>query len=207
MYGGCVLSGDDEYYYDEDDLPVDLDLPDDNAPSGLTSSGKASAGQQGRITPAGWKPTPQQPVPVVRCTATIRHGDRKGERCTKWSIRGSTVCLSHGGNLPNVKEAANKHIEAARLRLLGDVDLAIDTVFDIMENSASDTTRLAAAKEVLDRSGLKGPADFTVEVEHKISPADAIRDRLANIAKRIKADESKEVIQGETVEDEESADE
>lgn len=190
-----------EYFSEYDD--EDLELPDDDEPVNRSSNaGKNSALEQGRTIPANFKPTLKNPLPVIRCTAKVRNGPRTGERCGRWSIAGHEVCLSHGGNLQNVKEAANKRIEAARLRLIDNADAAIDTLIDLMENSSADGIKLGAAKEVLDRAGIKGPVDFHVEVEHKMSPADSIRNRLASIAKRLDAGpiDLGEVIPGEATE-------
>lgn len=41
-----------------------------------------------------------------RCQGHIRGGERKGEDCTAWAIRGGNFCNKHGGALPNVKKSA-----------------------------------------------------------------------------------------------------
>lgn len=187
---------------DDDDLD-DLDLPDDDTPPPGPSTGKASPLQQGTVVPAGWKPTMAKPIPNIRCTGTVRNGDRKGERCGKWAIQGGTVCRSHGGTIPNVQEYAKKMVEAARLRLIDDADLAIDTLFELIQPGTADQVRLGASKEILDRAGVKGPIDFHVEVEHKVSPVENIKNRLANIAKRQNNPVDLGEVTGITVEDEE----
>lgn len=166
--------------YDDFELD-DLALPEgDGNPR---STGKVSPAQQGGVVPEGWKPTVAKPLPVVQCTATTRTGPRAGQRCGKWSIAGATVCLSHGANLPRVKEAAQDRVEAARLRMIGLADDAIDTIEDLVTNATQENVRLKAATEILDRVGIKGAPDLTVTVEHTVSPLDAIRDRIATIAK------------------------
>jgi hypothetical protein len=186
-------------------MDSDEELPDID-PDG--NPVKYSALQQDAIVPAGWKPTVAHPVPPMRCTGTVRSGVREGQRCGRWSIEGHDKCIVHGGNLPNVKEAARKHVEAARLRLIGGADDAIDTLFELMSSSqTADNIKLGAAKEILDRAGVKGPAEFHVEVEHKVSPVDAIRDKIAKIAKRqaegpiLLGETEGETIEGEVVEE------
>lgn len=179
----------------------DLDPFQDSSgsPNGSPSAGKNSAAEQGRDVPMGWKPTPTEPVPVVRCTAT----KRDGTRCAKWSLRGTTVCLSHGAQLPNVREHAQAVVEAARMRMIGMVDDALDTIEDLATNASQDAVKLKAATEILDRAGLKGAPDLAVVVEHTQSAADIIAERLAGMAKRIEADKQRQLTDlGELPEEE-----
>jgi hypothetical protein len=171
----------DPFAEPEDDQP-----PVDAAPVNRSrSAGKNSAEDQGTNIPMGWKPTVKEPVPVVRCTGTVRNGPRTGLRCPNWSLRGATVCLQHGGHLPNVRQHAQDVVEAARLRILGLADLAIDTLEELIDPSVGAAIRLKAATELLDRGGIKGAPDLTVEVEHKISASEEINKRLATIANRL----------------------
>lgn len=92
---------------------------------------------------------------VNRCSAT----NRFGEQCRNPSIRGGTVCRSHGGASPQVKKKA-------RERLLEMVEPALVQLSQIMEKpSTSDSDRLRAIQMVLDRTGY-GPG-HTLEVEVK----------------------------------------
>lgn len=184
-----------------DDAPPTLDEIETGRPS--NSEGKNSAGQQGLTVPMGWKPTVAEPVPVVRCTGTIRNGDRKGERCTKWSIRGATLCISHGAQLPNVKEHANAIVEAARMRMIGLTDDAIDAIEDLVTNPGTQAqVRLKAATEILDRAGIKGAPDLTVQVEHTVSAADTIAEKLKGIASRLAPKEDDLDDLGEVIDEE-----
>lgn len=168
-----------------EDAPPSLD-DIDNGPSNTGSTGKSSAAQQGVNVPAGWKPTIAAPVPVVRCTGKVRNGPNEGERCPKWSIRGATVCLQHGGHLPSVKEHAQSVVEAARMRMIGLTDDAIDAIEDLVTNPGTQAqVRLKAATEILDRAGIKGAPDLTVVVEHTVSAADTIAEKLKSIATRL----------------------
>ena len=174
-----------EFQWTDSDSPVEDEFDEEQLALPGPSTGKVSAAQQGGNVPAGWKPTAAKPIPVVRCTATVRTGVNKGQRCGKWSIAGSTVCLSHGGHLPRVREAANERVEAARLRLVGMADDALDALEEIVDGSAGPQLRLKAATEILDRAGLKGAPDLTVAVEAVVSPAELIRERLAKLSKNL----------------------
>lgn len=191
-----------DFQWTDSDEPVEDEFDEEQLalPSGPTSTGKVSAGQQGGEVPAGWKPTVAKPIPVVRCTGTIRNGPKKGERCPKWSIRGGTVCLQHGAHLPSVKEAAQERVEAARLRLIGLTEDAIDALEEIVDGSAGPQLRLKAATEILDRAGLKGAPDLTVQVEAVVSPAEMIRERLAKLSKNLSPEPQPEDL-GEIVEE------
>lgn len=158
------------------------------------NSGKNSALQQGAMIPSSWRPTADQPLPVVRCTAKVKNGPREGERCGRWSIAGATVCIVHGGRLPNVREAAAQRVETAKMRLIADSDKAIDTLFELIAPGTQDNVRLGAAKEILDRAGIKGGADMTVEVNHNVSYAEEIEKRLASIRERLEPSAEEDVL-------------
>lgn len=160
----------------------------------------------GRPTvPAKWRPTPAEPVPVVRCTAIKKNG----ERCARWSLRGATVCVSHGGRLPNIVDHANAVVEGARMRLIGLSDMAIDVLEDLAYNSNNEKIRLDAAKDILDRNGVKGAIEINMDVQHTESAADRMKHRLEQIAARLEtknetdsAEEDGEVVDAEIVDDE-----
>lgn len=167
-----------------------LELPD---PPGSSNAGKNSAAEQGVEIPMNWTPTATEPIPVVRCKAT---STTSGERCKRWSIRGTTVCQSHGGRLPNVVEHAQAVVESARLRLMGLADDAVDVLNDLVQPGVSDQIRLNAAKEILNRSGINEA--IKVEVEHSnVSATDEINKKLKLMRERMLGDEK----QAEELED------
>lgn len=47
-----------------------------------------------------------------RCVA---HSSRTGLPCKKWAIRGGTVCATHGGRSPAVRNAARRRLEQRRI--------------------------------------------------------------------------------------------
>lgn len=77
-----------------------------------------------------------------RCTA---HSSRTGERCKKAALRGATVCRSHGGAAPQVREAAQHraaefeaHREAERMVARAGVDAdPIEHLLDSLYRSAA----------------------------------------------------------------------
>jgi hypothetical protein len=155
--------------------------------------------------PVAWKPTGAEPVPVVRCV-TIK---RDGERCRRWSLRGTTVCVKHGGQLKDVKQHAEAVVEGARLRLVGLSDDAIDVIEQLLDPQTSAQVRLKAATEVLDRAGVRGGVDIHQETQVTVNPSELLDQRLAQLRRR--GAEARErlsevfgddVVEGEVVSDE-----
>lgn len=154
----------------------------------------------GTAVSPNWKPTVDKPIPSVRCVKI----KKDGERCDRWSIRGATVCLSHGGALPNVKQHAAAVVETARMRLIDMTDEAVTVLGELTLPGTSDAIRLKAATEILDRAGIKGGMDINIEVEHKIDPSATIAERLSQISQRNKKSLEKgteDIIDAEVVED------
>ena len=170
-----------------------------------SNAGKNSAAEQGTVIPMGWKPTASEPVAVIRCTGTA---STTGEQCKRWSLRGTNVCTKHGGQLPSVREHAEAVVESARMRLMGMADDAVDGLEDLIAIGTAPQIRLAAIKEVLDRSGVKGGPDLSVEVTHSVSYKDEIFNRLKEIKERKEAmEKSKAELLGEDIVDAEVLDE
>ncbi len=182
------------YYVDEEGTEVPAPDPVNNS----TNAGKNSALEQGVTVPSGWKPTLKQPLPVVRCTGINRNGDRKGERCGRWSIAGATVCMVHGGRLPPVKLAAERKVEAAKLRILEDSHLAVDTLFELLAKGTADNIRLGAARDILDRANIKTGFEVEVTVNGGELPSDKIMKKLASMRK---AEEEPETVEEPPLED------
>lgn len=155
------------------------------------SAGMNSPGEQGTNIPANWTPTIAKPVPVVRCTYIKNDGDQ----CTKWSIRGATVCVKHGGSLPNVKKHAQEVVMAAKVRLMNMAPDAMDVLYDLLQPGTGEGIRLKAATEVLDRAGLKAGMEIAVTVENKNSPLEEINKRLAIMAERFDESEVDEDVE------------
>ena len=83
----------------------------------------------------------------MRCKAK----NRSGQRCGKKAIPSGTVCSMHGGKAPQV-------IAKAQIRLAALVDPAIDRLEKVIKESKHDSSAVSAAKDILDRAGLK-PTD------------------------------------------------
>jgi hypothetical protein len=182
---------------DSDDLALPID--NDGVTPKLPSA--RSPLEQGSTIPIAWKPTKAEPIPVTQCTGTTRNGPRAGQRCGKWAVRGTTVCRSHGAQLPIVRESAAEIVEQAKLRLVGLADEAVDALEELVASGTQDGIRLQAAKEILDRSGVVKGAEITVQVEERQSAADVIAEKLKMMAGRMASDEAKRQAAEDRVED------
>ncbi|MCV7030826.1 hypothetical protein H7I03_16795 [Mycobacterium sherrisii] len=90
-------------------------------------------------------------VQARRCVAHKSNGDR----CLKAAIKGATVCRTHGG--------ATRHVRnAARVRLENAADLMSKQLLGIALTADSESVKLAAIKDALDRAGLKPPAEVVL---------------------------------------------
>ena len=83
----------------------------------------------------------------------------QGNRCTQRALRGAKVCRFHGGNLPNVKKAAQAALATAALP-------AAEKLIHIAlrKGGVSDSDRIKAIIQILDRAGVEGKQTVTVEL-------------------------------------------
>lgn len=99
-------------------------------------------------------------VPSKRCSAK---SSRTGEPCKKYAIVGGTVCDTHGGRAPQVREAARRRIES----MVPDALSGIEALAGISgPGSQKDEVRLRALQDILDRAGLKGADKLEVSEQH-----------------------------------------
>lgn len=188
--------------FSQNDMPEPPSLDDETPVSKSPSAGKTSAAEQGLEIPMGWKPTASEPVPVVRCTA---NASTTGERCKRWSIRGTTVCAKHGGQLPSVIEHSNAVVESARMNLMGMAEDAVDVIRELLQPGTSEQVRLKAAENVLNRTGIKEAIEMKVEVTNAASPSEDILKKLEIMRERViasQAEEEEELVdEGEYLEE------
>jgi hypothetical protein len=103
-----------------------------------------------------------------RCSAHRSNGDP----CRAPAIRGGNVCVTHGG-------AANHVKQSARARLDAMIDPALDELRKLISSADSDSVKLSAIKDVLDRCGYKIPEKIdlagrqVIEIEYVQHPLPA----------------------------------
>lgn len=77
--------------------------------------------------------------------------------CWNWPMKGSTVCLYHGGGPERVRKKAME-------RLLSGVDAATGELLKVALNpDTEDKVKVQAINSILDRAGLRGGVDITVD--------------------------------------------
>ena len=96
------------------------------------------------------------------CTA---HSSRTGKPCQKAAIAGGTVCSTHGGRAPQVKEAAR-----VRLALL--VDPAIGRLGELIKQTENSASALGAVNSVLDRAGYPKTDQLAIGLEAAVALVD-----------------------------------
>ena len=82
---------------------------------------------------------------------------RNGRRCRKACIPGGTVCNTHGGAAPQVRNRA-------KLRLLSLVDPALSTLARTLATSADEKLKTQISFGILDRTGLGKASDVSADV-------------------------------------------
>lgn len=80
-----------------------------------------------------------------------------GEQCKKLAMMGQTVCGSHGGKSPQA-------LAAAKMRILELIEPALAALAKTMISGESDSARVSAAKDILDRAGLGAVSKSQVDV-------------------------------------------
>lgn len=120
-----------------------------------------------------WEVSPETPVAPVRCVTVQETGDR----CEMSAIPGQNRCLKHGAS----EAEAHQVIEAARHRLMGLTNTAIETFDDVMKNSINDSARIKAATEVLNRVGVKEDTNINIQIEDKTEARTAVLSRLESM--------------------------
>jgi hypothetical protein len=141
--------------------------------------------------PEDFKPTAERPLPALRCT----HERPDGSRCKKFGVRGTgfngtpSMCFIHGGSLPNVKNKAEATLTAVRMRLVEYAPEALEGLIDLAQKpTTGDAIRLKAYTEVLDRAGIKGGMDITVEHKNEASASVEIMKKLQLMGERMGSD-------------------
>ena len=67
-------------------------------------------------------------------------------------MKGQSVCRSHGGGSPQARAKAEAALELAEARLRGLAGPAVATLEELVTGATSEAVRLAAARDLVDRS-------------------------------------------------------
>lgn len=130
-----------------------------------------------------FEPTLQNPLPSFQCVGIFPDGSRCIEKGVVGLNPQQSVCRIHIKALgkdkqANLKNQARAQVEAAKLRLTQDTNMAIETIESLLLPGTPDAIRLKAATEILDRVGIRGGIEIDLGVEHKDDPMEEVRKRL-----------------------------
>lgn len=89
----------------------------------------------------------------MKCSAHRTNGDP----CSAWAIKGSNVCRTHGGSAPQVKRKAAERIAAA-------ADDAAGELVALVMSAESESVKLAAIRDLLDRAGYGAKQEIKQDV-------------------------------------------
>ena len=79
-------------------------------------------------------------------------------------MKGQSVCRSHGGGAPQARAKAQAAIERADIKIRGLAIPAVDAIERLLQ-AESEAVILAAAKDILDRGGLKTAHRIEVDTD------------------------------------------
>lgn len=106
-----------------------------------------------------------------------------GIRCMLWASgrpQDDGLCRIHLKS----QRKPGEDIERARRKLMQAAPYAVDVLEELMESAESEPVRLKATTEILDRAGIRGGQDISVDVEVNDSrpAAQVVAERLARLA-------------------------
>lgn len=87
------------------------------------------------------------------CTAKSSRNQRP---CRRWAMKGQRTCATHGGKSPQAMAKAQMAMDKADLELRRLTPTAVKTLVKLLD-AESESVVLGAARDVLDRGGLKAP--------------------------------------------------
>jgi cell division protein FtsB len=81
-----------------------------------------------------------------------------GRPCKRQAILGGTVCATHGGSAPQVKEKARQRLLAMVLPSLKELEKVL------AQTGVTDSNKMRAIESILDRNGLTGALNVQLDV-------------------------------------------
>jgi len=148
-----------------------------------------------------------------RCTA--KRIDK--HRCENWfngTADYGTFCRVHQSNRQYGEDEQAGHLARARNRIQSAASSAVEELEDLLSNATSEPVRLGAARELLDRAGIRGGVEIDTNVTVMLPAAELLKNRLdqlkqghtdrAEIESRMMghSTEDEDVVDAEVVEEE-----
>lgn len=140
----------------------------------------ATKGWQAEQT-AGGPPTANRAPKALPHRCRMIKSD--GLRCLLWSSgrpKDDGLCRVH----LKTQRKPGEDIERARRKIMQAAPYAVDVLEELMETAESEPVRLKASTEILDRAGIRGGQDISVDIEVTDSrpAAQVVAERLARLA-------------------------
>lgn len=190
------------------DLLLD-DAARDLAPSWVTAATRHYMHVEDERDKRGPNGKPYRPALVSyphRCKAT----SSAGTRCFNWcngTVDMNGLCKMHLANHRHDPEAGTNTLVKARNRLISAAVGAVDELENLMNTATSEPVRAQAAKEILDRAGIRGGVEIEQKVEITVKPAsELVAERLAKLAQgaieRQKLEEARYALESANSEEE-----
>jgi hypothetical protein len=139
-----------------------------------------------------------------------------GHRCLLW-YNGRNVygmCRQHLQSTKKNNDSPGMLVERARVRVKQASLAAIDQLENLLEHAESEPVRLQAARDILDRAGIRGGVEIDTNIQLNVTPAeDEIRKRLnkllkgADVQQALEGGTAEDIQDAEVVEDESDAEE
>lgn len=157
----------------------------------------------------------QSRLVAVPTRCSVQKSD--GTRCWGWAD-GSTdtlgMCRVHARRAGKYQPLGMSAMQIARNRLQSGVGDMVNTLEELAHTAESETVRLGAVKDFLDRAGIRGGIEIEQKVEVTVNEAaDIVRNRLsklkqgqqekAKILKQINEGVPAETVDAEVVDDDE----
>jgi hypothetical protein len=123
------------------------------------------------MEPIGHRPWETSPNADRRCTAHKKNG----EQCRNPARRGTNVCDYHGAKAPQVQRKARCRIEKAADRMAREL-------LGIATRAESESVRLAAIRDALDRAGVTAKSAVELSATRQLAPWEQVMADIADVA-------------------------
>lgn len=151
-------------------------------------------------------------IPVVQCGWK----DRRNAQCPDAALPGAVRCAKHGGDWLDAKTRGALLLNSYA-RLVEASEIAVDALVWVAEHGKREDARVMAAREILDRSGIRagvdvnvnlaGENDATVKVNELHARLDKMAESLSTrenlVARAMALTDDDEIVDAEIVEEDE----
>lgn len=137
-------------------------------------------------------------IPTVQCGWK----DRRNIQCTSAALPGSVRCAKHGGDWldPKIRHSLLLNSYA---RLVEASEIAVDALVWVAEHGKREDARVMAAREILDRSGIRAGVDVNINMSTDNDGSTKVSELHARLDKMAESLSTREaIIAANTIDDE-----